>query len=356
MNFIIFFVMISLISIGIIMLYSAADGNLRPWAYNQFLRAIFFLPIFFTIIIINFQFIFQTAYAIYIISIILLIITEFFGVTTMGAQRWISIGGFNFQTSEFAKIGLILALSKYYATLNPNLINRIYYGILIPIGIGVIPFFLVYLQPNLGTCMILLVLTGVIMFLSGVNRNFFILVIIVIAISIPVIWEYGLHTYQKERVLNFLDPNRDVLGGGYNIIQSKIAIGSAGFFGKGYLQGTQNKLDFIPEKQTDFIFSIFIEEFGLFSGVILVLLYAYIFIWSILLSLRLSNLFQILVTLTISSSIFIHMFINLSMSMGMMPATGIPLPFLSYGGSFLIFMMIHIALLLNIQSSHDIQQ
>ena len=267
-NWIFFFLLLVIFWIGEINLYSAANGNFEPWAYNQLKRFLLFLPIFLFILMLQPRFIFNVTEIILIITVIGLIITLFFGYTGMGAKRWIRIGGFNLQISEFAKIALVLFMAKYFHKLNAEKTIGLLKSIL-PLIISLIVFILVAIQPDLGTAVIILTLGLIAIFYAGINLIYPILSLIILGISSPFLWTL-LKPYQQNRVMIFLNPDLDPLGKGYHIIQSKIAIGSGGMRGNGFLGGSQSSLDFLPEKETDFVFAIFSEQFG-FSGSLLLI-------------------------------------------------------------------------------------
>ena len=348
-NWIFFFLLLVIFFwIGEINLYSAANGNFEPWAYNQLKRFLLFLPIFLFILMLQPRFIFNVTEIILITTVIGLIITLFFGYTGMGAKRWIRIGGFNLQISEFAKIALVLFMAKYFHKLNAEKTIGLLRSIL-PLIISLIVFILVAIQPDLGTAVIILTLGLIAIFYAGINLIYPILSLIILGISSPFLWTL-LKPYQQNRVMIFLNPDLDPLGKGYHIIQSKIAIGSGGMRGNGFLGGSQSSLDFLPEKETDFVFAIFSEQFGFTGSMVILGLFLFLFLIPIFKSFFLTQVFNKLILFVLSFKIFFEFLINISMTIGLVPVVGVALPFMSYGGSSLLSNMIICALLINIMS------
>jgi rod shape determining protein RodA len=305
------------------------------------------------IAIIDIRFWLQTSYLYYAIALALIIAVEIMGHNAMGATRWFRIGGFALQPSEIMKVCLVLALAKYFYNINAEEIEEIKY-ITLPVAMITIPTLFIFKQPDLGTAAIILLVGVSILFLAGVKAWKFIFVGVSAIIAIPFLWIFMLYDYQKERVLNFVNPNNDPLGTGYNIIQSKIAIGSGGFFGKGYLNGTQGQLEFLPEKQTDFIFTMLSEEFGFLGSTITIGVYAAIIYMGIKIAMRSTHQFGRLLALGISNILFIHLFVNMGMVMGLLPVVGAPLPLISYGGTITATMLIGFGLLLNVDAHKDV--
>jgi rod shape determining protein RodA len=272
-NWIYFFLLLIIFWVGEINLYSAANGNFEPWANNQLKRFLLFLPIFFFILMLQPRFIFNITEIILICIVIGLIITLFFGYTGMGAKRWIRIWGFNLQISEFAKIALVLFMAKYFHKLNAEKTIGLLRSI-VPLIISLLVFLLVAIQPDLGTAIIILTLGLIAIFYAGINLIYPLLSLVVLGLASPFLWTL-LKPYQQNRVMIFLNPDLDPLGKGYHIIQSKIAIGSGGMRGNGFLGGSQSSLDFLPEKETDFVFAIFSEQFG-FTGSMIIFFNSYL--------------------------------------------------------------------------------
>ena len=347
-NWIYFFLLLIIFWVGEINLYSAANGNFEPWAYNQLKRFLLFLPIFFFILMLQPRFIFNITEIILICIVIGLIITLFFGYAGMGAKRWIRVGGFNLQISEFAKIALVLFMAKYFHKLNAEKTIGLFRSI-VPLIISLLFFLLVAIQPDLGTAIIILTLGLIAIFYAGINLIYPLLSLIVLGLASPFLWTL-LKPYQQNRVMIFLNPDLDPLGKGYHIIQSKIAIGSGGMRGNGFLGGSQSSLDFLPEKETDFVFAIFSEQFGFTGSMIILGLFLLFFLIPILKSFSLTQVFNKLILFVLSFKIFFEFLINISMTIGLVPVVGVALPFMSYGGSSLLSNMIICALLMNFMS------
>jgi len=342
-------------SVGFLMLYSAAEGNVDPWAWKQMVRFAVFFPVMIAIAIIDIRVWLKYAYvlyAVFLIALILLVGTSI-GTKAMGATRWLTLGPFTVQPSEMMKVFMVLALARYFHTVAMQDIGRVLY-LIVPIGLVCAPCALTYLQPDLGTAIILLMVGGFVFFAAGVRLWKFAVVVVGGGAAIPFLWPY-LHDYQKARVTGFLYPERDPLGSGYNILQSKIAIGSGGLTGKGFLQGTQSQLSFLPEKQTDFVFTMLAEEFGMMGGVVILFLYFLIIAYGLLISMSCKHFFGKILCVGISSMVFLHVFINIAMVMGMIPVVGAPLPFLSYGGTIMLTILVAYGLVLNVHLHRSVQ-
>ena len=295
---------------------------------------------------IDYRFLSRHAYIIYGISIVLLLVVLAAGYATRGSQRWIAVGGFTFQPSELVKLTIILALAKYF---DRHQIGRGYHltELFIPFLIVIIPFLFILKQPDLGTGLILLILFLSIVFFIGLDWKSLLIAAAGGLILTPIGW-YFLKDYQRERILTFFSPERDPLGSGYHIIQSMIAVGSGGIFGRGFLKGSQTQLKFLPEQQTDFIFSALGEEWGLIGSLIIVGLYFILILWGLRIAVQSKDRFGAILSFGVVAMLFWHIFINIGMVLGMMPVVGIPLPLVSYGGSFLLSTFIGIGLLLNV--------
>jgi rod shape determining protein RodA len=336
---------ISLLCIyGFVLLYSAAGGSIEPWAQKQVIAFCIFMPISLLIALVDLRVIYQLSYLFYFITLAMLIIVEFMGKSAMGATRWLNLGLITIQPSELVKISLVLMLAKYFHRSSKYNIPE--YNLLIPIIATFVPIALVIKQPDLGTGMITLMVAVVIFFAAGKKIIYFIVSGILCVIALPIFW-YMLHDYQKSRILTFINPERDPLGAGYNIIQSKIAIGSGGLFGKGLLSGTQGHLSFLPEYQTDFIFAFLAEEFGFAGGIVLLIMYAVLIVNCLFIALNCKSEFATLVTIGITTLFFAHIFINIAMVMGMLPVVGVPLPLLSYGRTMMGSILIGFGLIMN---------
>ena len=342
---------ITLFFVGLAALYSISNGDFNSWPLKHSQRFILGLIIFFLVIFFDLRLIFGYAYVIFFLSIISLVIIPFFGIESNGATRWINIAGISLQPSEFVKYTLILALAKYFHSINND--SGFIKTLIIPLIITVVPVFLVIIQPDLGTALIIL-LGGISLFwISGLNYKYFIVGVFSILCSLPVLWQY-LKDYQKDRVLTFFNPERDPLGNGYHIMQSKIALGSGGIFGKGYMEGTQSHLNFLPEMQTDFIFTMLGEEFGFIGTLLLLLIYAALIMISIRLALKSRSLFSKYLSLGVCNVFFIYVFVNIGMVTGLLPVVGVPLPFISYGGSSMLAVMFGFGLLMNCYINRNI--
>lgn len=334
--------------IGFVLLYSVAGGSFDPWADRQIVRFGIGMVLLLAVAMIDIRVWFQLAYPIYGVSLLLLIAVEFFGRMGKGAERWIEIGPLQLQPSELMKIALILALARFLHGILVEDVSRPtrLIGALVLIAL---PAALVLMQPNLGTATILIAVGAGLLFLSGLSWKIIVPVIVLAVAAVPVGWEFVLKDYQKQRVYTFLDPDTDPLGSGYNTLQSKIALGSGGVFGKGFGEGTQSRLNFLPEKQTDFIFTVLGEEFGLFGLVILMGLYLTILAQGVMIALDTRSQFGRLVAMGVCLNFLLYILINTSMSMGLIPVVGIPLPLVSYGGTALITVLFGFGLLLSAQ-------
>lgn len=328
---------------GLIILFSAASGEFYPLVYRQLLALMVFLPIALIIAFVDIRLIYNFSYHLYLLSLVMLVIVHFFGRSAMGATRWLDLGIVAIQPSELFKISLILMLAKYF---HDNAETRSDWHLLIPLSAAIFPIILVIKQPDLGTGIMALLVTVGIFFIIGVKIRYFVLVMLGGLASLPLIYSF-LHDYQKKRILTFLNPERDPLGSGYNIVQSKIAIGSGGFWGKGLFSGTQSHLKFLPEYHTDFVFSFLMEELGFIGGILLLLLYLGILAQTIKIAINCRSNFASIVALGVAILFFSHVFFNIAMVMGMVPVVGIPLPFISYGRTMLSSMLIGFGLVMN---------
>ena len=283
---------------------------------------------------------------IYFGAVVFLIMVIFAGRSTYGARRWLPIGPFDFQPSEFAKIALILFLADLISKNKPKFDNFVYY--LLPFAYTGLLIFLVFMQPDLGTSLVYLAILIIMLFVAGVKIKYLVSTFLAALSSVPVLWTF-LKDYQKNRLILFLNPNLDPLGGGYNVIQSRIAIGSGGFIGNGIFRGLQSQLNFLPAQHTDFVFSVVGEELGFLGAIFLLTLYVIILWRGIKIALDARDLLGTLLAAGSVSFLFFHIIVNVGMAMGMLPATGLPLPFLSYGGSFMISNLLAIGILLNVE-------
>ena len=340
-------------SVGFAMLYSAAGGNLDPWASRQIVRFGVGMAVMITVALIDIRLWLKYAYVFYLGTVALLVAVEFMGVEGKGAQRWLDLGYVGLQPSELMKIALVLALARYFHGTSIEDVRRVTH-LFVPIMLIAMPAALVLRQPDLGTALMLIITGAVIFFTAGVRIWKFVLVGIVAVGGAPIAWGF-LRDYQKQRVLTFLNPESDPLGAGYHIIQSKIAFGSGGIFGKGFLQGTQSHLNFLPEMQTDFIFTMLAEEFGMVGGLALLGLYMVILIYGVAISVRCRTQFGRLIGIGVTATFFLYVFINMAMVMGLVPVVGVPLPLISYGGTAMLTLLFGFGLLMGVWIHRDVQ-
>ena len=341
-----------LASIGILMLYSAANGSWQPWAFAQLVRFGLGFGMMMFMAFMDIRIFLRFSYLFYFAVLGLLIIVDVFGYVGMGAQRWINLGFMKLQPSELMKIALVMALARYFNSVTLQHIETIK-GIIIPLIMVIVPVGLVLVQPDLGTALMLLFTAGAMFFVVGVQLWKFGLVGIGLIISLPIAWQF-LHNYQKNRVLTFLDPERDPLGTGYHIIQSKIALGSGGVFGKGFLNGTQSHLNFLPEKHTDFIFTMLSEEFGMIGAVFVIFINFLIIAYSFVFALRATSYYGKLLAIGLTTSYFLYVIINIAMVLGLLPVVGVPLPLISYGGTVILSVMSSFGIILAVNSNRNI--
>ncbi len=338
----------TVIAIGVIScfaMYSTDGGELNYHTKNHAIRLGLFFSLMIFISFINIKTWHSLAYLIYLVVLGLLIWASLFGITASGSQRWINLYFINLQPSELMKIAIILCFAKYYHRIQLSNVNKLK-NIVIPILIIFIPTALVISQPDLGTS-VLIVLSGIIvLWLAGVNIKYFFYSSIAFIISAPFVISF-LKPYQKLRILTFFDPDKDPLGAGYQIIQSKIAVGSGGLTGKGFLKGTQGYLEFLPEKHTDFIFTLFSEEFGFVGSLVLLILYAILIFRIIRIGALSRSFFGKFFCYGFGSAIFIYVTVNMSMVLGLLPIVGSPLPILSYGGSSMLATMIGLGIVMS---------
>ena len=324
--------------ISLATMYSTDGGEVLFHTRSHLIKFVIFTSLMLLISFLNIRFWFSTGYVIYIIIIFMLIWTINFGITASGSQRWIDLYIINIQPSELMKIFIILCLAKYFHRMRLENVNS-FYSVIISLIIIFVPMSLVIIQPDLGTSLLISISGIIVLWFAGLNHKYFFYTILISILSLPFIISF-LKPYQKLRVLTFLNPDRDPLGAGYQIIQSKIAVGSGGFFGKGFLKGTQSYLEFLPEKHTDFIFTLFSEEFGFFGSVCLLLIYAIIIYRIMIIGSTSRSYFAKLFCYSFGASIFVYIVINMSMVLGMLPIVGSPLPIMSYGGSSMLATMI----------------
>lgn len=346
-----------IVIIGLVNLYSTTHLGESDTRYDkmkenfssQFRWAIIGVLFLIVAFIINYRLFEGMAYWVYFTFLILLVGVLIFGPAIHGAKRWLVMAGLRFQPSELAKIGLVLALAKYLST------NKVPKGynfreLIIPAGIIMVPTLLILKEPDLGTAMLFILIGGSMLIFSGIRWHTLLGLIVSVGLLVPISWKFFLRDYQRDRLLTWLNPEMDPSAKGYHILQSLNAIGSGEFFGKGFLNSTQDKLGFLPEPHTDFVFAVFAEEWGFFGCFILLLLYFAIIVWSMSVALYSKDRFAAILAVGLVAIIFWHTFINIAMVIGLAPVVGMPLPFMSYGRSSLITMMIVVGLLLNVSS------
>jgi len=346
-------VLTAIAGIGVVALYSAAGGRFDPWAARHAVRYGVAFGIMLVVALMHPKVWLALAWPIYIASLLLLVAVDVVGKTGMGAQRWLMVGPMQIQPSEITKVAVILVLARYYHGLTREQAARFLYT-LPPLAVIVVPVGLVMVQPDLGTAMMVLLGGAALLFVAGVRLWMFLAAAVAAVGCLPFAWSF-MHEYQRKRVLTFLDPERDPLGAGYHITQSKIAIGSGGLFGKGFLQGTQSSLNFLPEKQTDFIFTTFVEEWGMVGALVLLALFTLVLVWGFSIALRSQHHFGRLLALGVTSMMFLYVFINTAMVMGLLPVVGVPLPLVSNGGTAMISVMFACGLLIGVNVYRDAQ-
>lgn len=338
-------VMLSLIACyGAAILYSAGRGW-SPWAAMHLLRFGTGVVMMLAVALVDIRHWMRLAYPIYGLSLLLLIWVEVAGKIGMGAQRWIDLGFLQLQPSEMMKIALVMVYAHYFHIVNPGRISHPV-SLILPLALLLAPVALVMRQPDLGTAILLFAGAGGMLFLAGVSWIYFAAAIAAAVAALPVAWSM-LHDYQKNRVLTFLNPEQDPLGTGYHIMQSKIALGSGGVFGKGFMQGTQSHLDFLPEMQTDFIFTMLAEEMGMIGTLVLIIMFGGVIAYGYVIVMRVRHQFGRLIVLGVILNFSLYVIINMSMVMGLIPVVGVPLPFVSYGGTAMLTLLFGFGLVLS---------
>jgi len=341
-------------SIGFAMLYSAAHGSADPWMDRQMARFAVGAAMMFGAAMIDLRLLMRFAYPAYLVSILLLVWVDFAGQVGMGAQRWIDLGVVQLQPSEIMKVTLVLTLARYFHGLSYEDVGRPL-SLIVPTVLVLVPAGLVLKQPDLGTAGMLMMVAAAIYVVVGVRWWKFAFVLALGIGAAYYAWNAPniLHDYQKARIMTFMDPESDLQGSGYHITQSKIALGSGAVWGKGFLQGTQSHLDFLPERQTDFIFTMFAEEFGMVGSLVLLGLYVLLVIYGTVIAVRSKSQFGRLLAFGLSFNLFCYFFINTAMVMGLIPVVGVPLPLISYGGTVLMTVMIGFGLIMSVNIHRD---
>ena len=350
LDFILIFCILILGVISSLSMYSTDGGELLYHTQSHIIRFIVFFLMMLILSFVRINFWHSIGYFLYIVILVSLIWASFYGITASGSQRWISLYFINLQPSELMKVAIIICLAKYYHRNQIHKVNN-FKNLLFPITILILPILLVISQPDLGTS-ILIALSGiVVLWLSGVNIKYFIYTFLIFIISAPFVISI-LKPYQKLRILSFFDPSKDPLGAGYQVIQSKIAVGSGGILGKGFLKGTQSYLEFLPEKHTDFIFTLFAEEYGLIGALFLLMIYGITIYRIILIGSSSRSFFAKIFCYSFGSAIFIYITVNMSMVLGLLPIVGSPLPIMSYGGSSMLSTMIGFSIVMSAKIYH----
>ena len=332
-------------SMSVFSIYSTESGNFSFYTKNHLTRFLVFFSMFLVLSFVRVSFWYRQAYIFYILGILLLLLVIFFGISASGSKRWISLFIMNLQPSELMKIAIIVCFARYYHRIQSSDIQSYKY-LLQPIILLLIPCYLVITQPDLGTAILIAGSGLAIIWLAGLNLKYFIYSGLILLVSLPFVISI-LKPYQKSRILTFFNPDRDPLGAGYQIIQSKIAIGSGGLLGKGFLQGTQSYLEFLPEKHTDFIFTLFSEEFGFVGSMVLILLYALLIYRIIRIGFSSRSFFAKLYCFGFASALFLYIFVNIAMVVGLLPIVGAPLPIMSYGGSSMLSIMLGLSIVMS---------
>lgn len=353
-SWVLFIPMCVVLLFSVIVLFSAGGGSWTPFALSQLSKIALGMIIFFIVSFSNIKIWIKSAYFIYAVVLILIILVTFIGDVGMGAQRWLSFGFINIQPSELIKIALVLALARYFAWENSVELSQ-FKNYLIPILMLFVPFVLICAQPDLGTGISLALITLGMFYIVGANKKWFVIGGILALLAAPVIWYGGMHDYQRNRIITFINPELDTKGSGYQINQAKIAFGSGGIIGKGYLSGTQSQQSFLPEKQTDFIFTMLGEEFGFLGAFMLLMIYTFIVIMLFWAAKTCRNRFGQLICFGFMLNFFIYYFINISMVLGILPTVGVPLPLMSFGGSSLISLLFGFGLCQNAHIHKDQQ-
>lgn len=346
--------MCMVLAISIVVLYSAGGGNWRPFALSQLMKIILGFGVFFFAAFTNIKTWIKSAYLIYAVALIMIVLVTFVGHTGMGAQRWLNLGFIHIQPSELIKIALVLALARYFAWFNSVELGQ-FKNYLVPGLMLLVPFGLIVAQPDLGTALSLGMITVGMFYIVGANKKWFIIAIILGLMAAPAVWYGGLHDYQRGRIITFINPDSDIQGAGYQINQAKIAFGSGGMLGKGYMKGSQSQQSFLPEKQTDFIFTMLGEEFGFMGAFWLLMIYTWIIVALFWCAKMCRNRFGQLICFGFMLNFFVYYFINISMVLGMLPTVGVPLPLMSFGGSSLLSLMFGFGLCQNAHIHKDQQ-
>lgn len=353
LNWLLLLLVTGLAMVGVAMLYSAGEGSFQPWAARHALRYAVSVAIMVSVAIIDLRLLLRLAYPVYFLILALLIAVEVMGDIGMGAQRWIDLGVISIQPSELMKIAIVLALARFFHGCTHLDLGKL--TVMVPPVLMVLaPVGLVLKQPDLGTATMVGLGAAAVFFAAGVRLWMFGAALALLGATGPVAWNL-LHDYQRQRVLTFLDPESDPLGSGYHILQSTIALGSGGLLGRGFMQGSQSHLSFLPEKHTDFVFTMLAEEFGMVGGLALLALYLTVVGFCIAIAIRARSQFGRILAFGVAFTIFLYAFINIAMVMGLVPVVGVPLPLISYGGTAMLTAMIGIGLVMNVYINRDMR-
>ena len=344
-DYFLIFIVVAIGAISVFAIHSTEGGEFSYFTKNHLIRLVTFFVMFLILSFVKITFWYRNAYIFYFICLLLLIFVSLFGITASGSKRWVNLYFLNLQPSELMKIAIIVCFARYYHRMQSIDIQS-YRFLLVPIILLIIPCYLVITQPDLGTSILIAGSGIVVIWIAGLNIKYFVYSGLLLLVSFPFVVSI-LKPYQKARILTFFNPDRDPLGAGYQIIQSKIAIGSGGFFGKGYLKGTQSYLEFLPEKHTDFIFTLFSEEFGFLGSIILMLLYVLLISRVISIGFSVRSFFAKLYCFGFASAVFIYVFVNIAMVLGLLPIVGAPLPIMSYGGSSMLSIMLGLSIVMS---------
>jgi rod shape determining protein RodA len=340
--------------VGIAMQYSVAGGSWEPWALKQLVRFVIGFILMIVAAMVDIRVWLNIAYPFYAVSLVLLLGVDMMGMAHLGAQRWISLGPIELQPSELMKVAIILALAKFLHGQSVEDVSKPL-KLAIPMVMIGMPAFLVAIQPNLGTTIIIALDGCALLFLAGLSWWWILPTVSAVAAAVPVAWQYVLHDYQKARVLTFLNPESDALGAGWNITQAKIAVGSGGAAGKGFLEGTQSRLNFLPEKQTDFIWTNFAEEFGFVGCIAMLILFGVVLGYGVQIAMSARSQFGRLLAMGVTLNFFFYIMINGMMVMGLIPVVGIPMPLISYGGTAMLAVMFGFGLLLSVHVHRQVE-
>jgi len=330
---------------GVGMLYSVAGGSWTPWAVNHAIRFSIAFGGMMVIAMFPPRFWMGVAYPIYLLALILLVGVEFAGITINGSQRWLDIGPIRFQPSEMMKLAVVFALARFYHDLPMEKVSSLG-GLMIPAVLIGLPALLIAKQPDLGTTLLLVATGGAVVYLAGLSWKIIVPAAVAGLVGGIGFFRYGLQEYQRERIMTMFNPDADPLGAGYQILQSKIALGSGGFTGKGFMEGTQSQLEYLPEKQTDFIFTILGEEFGFVGGLVVLAIYVLVLANTVAIAVSCKSVFLRLLCMGVATTFALYVIINVGMVMGALPVVGVPLPLISYGGTVMMAVLAGFGLIL----------